>query len=234
MARILRRAFVMPGSSFQHMVHDLTVADNALTIKTWFCQAQIIGFQMPAEGGIGPSVWGGNLAPRLTDYLFSQRDTITIPWPQIGATPGDVTYVNVSDFGNDPGEPYRAIEIDDFAAMMPVAVRQQAEYPHWDHKKYVSEHLFRNHLAATENRVLHPVVKIIINGAASGFLEPNVSVEGRCSDLGFVGDYDRDVPENNVIYQDPRPTIEGHFPNPDHDPAHFPPPSSIPSGWNFG
>lgn len=231
MLKRARRTWTIAGSDVENLVHDCTVETGGIRLRTWYKQRD--GVNPPGDGEAGDNIFGEELATRLTSMLLTPVGDVTLPWNGDAMRDGAVHYLSTMYDGSAAPAPYRVMEIDAMAALCPAGLRQDAEYPHWEHKQYVYIFDFVDYICNTLGVGIAPAVKIITDGDGSGgFTAADTIIEARLGPLGFVGAFDHTVAGNNVTYRDSRRQLPDGSPNPER--GYFSVPSPKPEGWEFG
>ncbi|UTW51493.1 hypothetical protein KFF05_16570 [bacterium SCSIO 12827] len=231
MLKRARRIWTLPGTDVENLVHDCTVTADSLRLRTWYRQRD--GVNRPGKGGAGGSIFGEDLAPRLSGMLLTPAGNVTLDWDNTAMRDGAVHYLSTTCNGSPAPAPYRVMEIDAIARLCPAELRQAAEYPHWEHKQYVYIYDLIDHITAVSGVSLFPALKIVTDGdGIGGFTGPGVIVEARLGPLGFVGAFDHTVTGNGVDYRDARRLLPDGTLNPNR--GFFTLPSVMPPEWEFG
>lgn len=231
MIKRARRIPTQPGTNVESLVHECSVEPTNLRLRTWHRQRNDIN--RPGHGGAGENLFGEDLAPRLKGMLLRPVGDVTIAWDANTMRDGAVYYLSTCFDGQPAPLTYRWMEIGQMADLCPPALRQNALYPHWDHKQYVYITDFVNHIQGMSGIGIVPAVKVITDGdGTGGFTGPDVIIEVRLGPLGFVGSFDHSNPENAVDYRDARKFLPDGSVNPNR--GYFTLPSTKPENWEFG
>ena len=97
---VIEKSPSMPSRN--HLLHDFSVRDGSLTLRTWFCQAE--GISQPRNGIANGNIHGLDLAPRLDGLVFSPRAKLIVPWEPETMVFGSLHYL-CTKYDGSPAHP---------------------------------------------------------------------------------------------------------------------------------
>lgn len=220
---VIEKSPSMPSRN--HLLHDISVRDGSLTLRTWFCQAE--GVSQPRNGIANGNIHGLDLAPRLDGLVFSPRAKLIVPWEPETMVFGSLHYLCTKYDGSPAHPPFGRIEQDTLANLATPESRILARFPHWHHKRMVDH--WRLFAGVPED--IMPVGRIIVDVEnPAGFADCRIDV--LTTNHGAVGDWDHHDPATGTVLIDTRKMLEDGTSN--LDIVTIAPYTPMPESWEFG